>query len=195
MKLLLFCNTGFEMMEFAPFVDVFGWARNDYGYDVEVVTCGFTKQVTSTFGVTLMVDKTIEEIDADDYDALAIPGGFEDYDFYKEAYDSRFLDLISSFDAKGKYIASVCVGALPIGKSGVLRGRNATTYHLDHGKRQKQLAEFGVHVIPDERVVKDGNIITSFCPETAADVAFELLACLVGAEKMKIVAAAMGYER
>lgn len=53
MKLLLFCNTGFEMMEFAPFVDVFGWARNDYGDDVEVVTCGFTKQVTSTFGVML----------------------------------------------------------------------------------------------------------------------------------------------
>ena len=31
MKVLLFCCKGFETMEFAPFVDVMGWARNDYG--------------------------------------------------------------------------------------------------------------------------------------------------------------------
>ena len=30
MKVLLFCCKGFETMEFAPFVDVMGWARNDY---------------------------------------------------------------------------------------------------------------------------------------------------------------------
>ena len=55
------------------------------------------------------------------------------------------------------------------------------------------MASFGVHVIPDQRIVKDRNIITSFCPETAADVAFQLLSCLVGGEKAKVVAAAMGY--
>lgn len=39
MKVLLFCNKGFETMEFAPFVDVMGWATNDYHYDIEVITC------------------------------------------------------------------------------------------------------------------------------------------------------------
>lgn len=195
MKVLLFCNKGFETMEFAPFVDVFGWARNDFGYQVDVVTCGFTKNVTSTFGIPVTVDKIIDEICADDYDALAIPGGFENYGFYEDAYDARFLKLIAEFDRHGKYIASVCVGALPIGKSGVLTGRNATTYHLSGGNRQRQLAAFGVNVIPDQRIVKDRNIITSFCPETAADVAFALLTCLVGKEKANAVISAMGYER
>ena len=194
MKILLFCNKGFETMEFAPFVDVFGWARDEFHLDVHVDTCGFSKAVISTFGVPVVVDRIIDEIDIDEYDALAIPGGFEGYGFYEEAFDERFLDLIRSFDAKGKLIASICVGALPIGKSGVLKGRSGTTYHLSGGHRQKQLMEFGVHVIPDQRIVVDQNIITSFCPETAAGVAFELLASLVGREKAAEVAEAMGYD-
>ena len=193
MKILLFCNKGFETMEFAPFVDVFGWARNDFHYDTEVVTCGFSKVVTSTFGIPVTMDKTFDEIRADDYAALAIPGGFENHGFYEDAFDPRFLNLIAEFDRQGKYIASICVGALPIGKSGVLAGRSATTYHLSGGARQQQLAGFGVHVIPDQRIVQDRNIITSFCPETAADVAFRLLTCLVGKEKASTVIKAMGY--
>ena len=193
MKVLLFCNKGFETMEFAPFVDVFGWARSECHYDIDVVTCGFTKTVISTFGIPITVDKTIEEVCVDDYDALAVPGGFEEFGFYEEAFDERFLDLITQFNQQNKYIASICVGALPIGKSGVLAGRNATTYHLSGGARQRQLAAFGVNVIPDQRIVKDRNIITSFCPETAADVAFQLLIGLVGEEKARPVIEAMGY--
>lgn len=193
MKILLFCNKGFETMEFAPFVDVFGWAKNTFNYNVEVITCGFTKEVISTFGIPIIVDKTIDEIDISEYAALAIPGGFDHFGFYSEAFDERFLDIISEFDKQGKYIASICVGALPIGKSGVLKGRNATTYHLGGGYRQKQLEEFGVNVIPDQRIVIDKNIITSFCPETAAGVAFQLLSWLVGEEKANIVSKAMGY--
>ena len=193
MNILLFCCKGFENMEFAPFVDVMGWGRNDHGYDVNVTTCGFTKVVNSTFDIKINMDKTIDEISVSDYDALAIPGGFDEWNFYDEAYDDKFLELIREFDRQGKIIASICVGALPIGKSGVLKGRNATTYHLSGGYRQKELAKFGVNVIPDQRVVVDKNVITSFCPETAADVAFTLLEMLVGKEKAEVVSKAMGY--
>lgn len=193
MKILLFCNKGFETMEFSPFVDILGWARNDYSLDVEVVTCGFTKIVRSTFGIPVTVDRTFEELDVDEYEALAIPGGFEEYGFYEEAYDERFLGLIREFDRRHKTIASICVGALPIGKSGVLQDRKATTYHLKNGYRQKQLEEFGVQVMADQRIVVADNIITSFCPETAADVGFALLARLVGEEKAGVVRRAMGY--
>lgn len=43
MKTLLFLAKGVETMELSVFVDVLGWAKNDYGYDTEVVTCGFNK--------------------------------------------------------------------------------------------------------------------------------------------------------
>ena len=193
MKVLLFCCKGFETMEFAPFVDVMGWARNDYGLATEVITAGFSKTVVSTFGIPILVDKTYDEIDVSEYDALAIPGGFEEFGFYEDAYDERFLNLIQEFDRSHKSIASICVGALPIGASGILKGRKATTYHLGDGRRQKQLAEFGAEVITDQSVVIDENVITSFCPETASHVAIALLGMLVGSERAQIVAKAMGY--
>lgn len=192
MKVLLFCAKGFETMEFSAFIDVMGWAANDYHYPVCVDTCGFTKTVVSSFNVPVIMDKTIDEISADEYDALAVPGGFEEFGFYEEAYNEKFLELIREFDSQSKPIASVCVAALPIGKSGVLQNRKATTYHLNGAIRQKQLAGFGVNVV-NERVVIDNNIITTFCPETAPDSAFELLRKLVGDEKMLTVKHAMGF--
>ena len=193
MKVLVFLAKGFETMEFSVFVDVMGWARNDYGHDIGVVTCGFKKQVMSTFNIQVLVDKTIEEVCVDDYDALAIPGGFEEFGFYDEAYDSSFLNLIREFNSKEKIIASICVAALPVGKSGVLKNRKATTYHLKNGKRQRQLSEFDVNVV-NEPIVVDKNIITSYCPETAPHVAFKLLEMLTSKEQMDEVKLAMGFK-
>jgi protein deglycase len=101
-KVLVFLAKGFEIMEFSVFIDVLGWARNDYGHPLFVDTCGFTDRVVSTFNVTVIVDKTIGQISVDDYDALAIPGGFREFGFYEETYDERFLNLIREFNAKGK---------------------------------------------------------------------------------------------
>ncbi len=193
MKILLFCCKGFEMMEFAPFIDILGWARNDFGINIDVVTAGFTKTVSSAFGIPIVVDLTFDAIDIDAYDALAIPGGFEEYGFYEDAYRDSLLHLIRRFNEKRKYIASVCVGALPLGASGILCGRSATTYHLGGGRRQAQLAAFGVHVIPDQRIVVDDTVITSFCPETAPGVVFTLLGLMTDASKSQAVAEVMGY--
>lgn len=192
MKVLLLLAKGFETMEFSVFVDILGWARNDYGIDISVDTCGLKKTVVSTFNVPIIVDKMIDEISVNDYDALAIPGGFEEFGFYEEAYDDKFLEIIRQFDRQEKLIATICVAALAVGKSGVLSGRRGTTYHLQGGHRQKQLIEFGVDVI-HEPIVIDHNIITSYCPETAAGVAFELLKALTSEEQMKIVKEAMGF--
>jgi 4-methyl-5(b-hydroxyethyl)-thiazole monophosphate biosynthesis len=191
-NILVFLAKAFETMEFCAFIDVLGWARVDYGHNLFVDTCGFTEKVISTFNVPVIVDKTIGEINVDEYDALAIPGGFGEFGFYEEAYDGRFLELIKEFNAKGKIIASICSGAFPLGKSGVLKNRKATTYHLKNGYFQKKLKEFGVNVV-NEPIVVDGNIITSYCPETAPNVAFELLKMLTSEEEMTVIKKAMGF--
>lgn len=191
-KVLLFLAKAFETMEFSAFIDVLGWARVDYSHNLFVDTCGFTEKVISTFNVPVIVDKTINEINIDEYDALAIPGGFEEFGFYEEVYDERFLDLIREFNAKGKIIATVCSGAFPLGKSGILKNRRATTYHLREGHWQNKLKEFGVNVV-NEPIVVDGNIITSYCPETAPNVAFELLKMLTSEEDTAVIKRAMGF--
>lgn len=191
-KVLVFLAKGFEIMEFSVFIDILGWARVDCEHNLLVDTCGFAGKVISTFNVPVIVDKTIGEIKVDEYDALAIPGGFEEFGFYEEAYDELFLKLIREFDTKGKIIATVCSGALPLAKSGILKNRKATTYHLKDGHWQKKLKEFGVNVV-NEPIVVDGNIITSYCPATAPDVAFELLKMLTSEEEMTVVKKAMGF--
>ncbi len=191
-KVLVFLAKAFETMEFGVFIDVLGWARVDYGHNIFVDTCGFTEKVISTFNVTVIVDKTIGEINVDEYDALAIPGGFGEFGFYEEAYDERFLKLVREFDAKGKIIATICSGSFPVAKSGVLKNRKATTYHLKNGYYQNKLKEFEVNVV-NEPIVIDGNIITSYCPETAPNIAFELLKMLTSEEEMEVIKKAMGF--
>jgi len=191
-RVLVFLAKAFETMEFSVFIDILGWARVDYGHNLFVDTCGFTKKVVSTFNVTIIVDKTIQEINVDEYDALAIPGGFGEFGYYEEAYDERFLELIRKFNEKGKIIATVCSGAFPVGKSGVLKNRKATTYHLKDGYFQKKLEEFGVNVV-NQPIVIDDNIITSYCPQTAPNVAFELLKMLTSEEETAIIKKVMGF--
>ena len=192
MNVLLLLAKGFETMEASVFIDVMGWARIDHGYDVQVVTCGFQKTVVSAFGVPVTVDMLLKDVCVEDYDALAIPGGFAEYGFYEEAFTKETADLIRRFHQQGKWIASVCVGALPIAYSGILKGKKATTYHLNGGLRQKQLAEYGVDVV-NQPVVNTERIITSYCPQTAPEVAFVLLEGLIGREGMLVVKTAMGF--
>jgi len=202
-KVLLLALSGFELLEFSAFADVLGWAKLEGGLDIEYETAGFSREVRSTFGVPITVDRVLWRrgagvcspisVCAEDYDALAIPGGFEEYGYYEEAYRQDTAGLIRAFHKAGKPIASICVGALVLAHSGILEGRKATTYALSGGHRQKQLAEFGAEVQADEQIVVDGNLITSCGPSTAAGVAFRLLEMMTDRESTERVRKLMGY--
>lgn len=65
----------------------------------------------------------IDEICVDDYDALAIPGGFQEYGFRDEAFHEKTTKLIYDFNNQEKPIATVCVAAFAIAQSGILKGK------------------------------------------------------------------------
>jgi protein deglycase len=192
-RVLLLLAEGFETYEASVFIDVIGWNLSEGDGSTQLFSCGFQKEVKTSFGQTFIPDYLIGEIDVDTFDALAIPGGFEKYNFYREAYDEKFLQLIREFNAKGKIIASICVAALPVGKSVVLSGRKGTTYSMLGGVRQKQLIEFGVEVV-NQPIVVDGNIITSWNPSTAIDVALLLLELLTSKTNAIYIRKIMGFE-
>lgn len=87
-------------------------------------------------------------------------------------------------------IASVCVGALPLGKSGILKDKKGTTYHSD--VRRDALKSFGVQMI-NQPIVVDDNVITSWNPSTAMDVAFLLLEKLTSKMNADHVRQLMGF--
>jgi 4-methyl-5(b-hydroxyethyl)-thiazole monophosphate biosynthesis len=185
-KVLLFLAQGFEEYEASVFTDVIGWSRVFGTEPVDLITTGLRPEIKCTWNFVVQPEIVFEKINVQDFDALAIPGGFEKAGYYDDAYDERFLNLIREFDRQGKIIASVCVAALPVGKSGVLRNRNATTYDLLDGIRRTQLSDFGA-IILDRRIVVDHNIITSTGPSTGLDVAFKLLEMLTDSRNVEKV--------
>ena len=189
--LLLLLN-GVESYEFGALYDVLGWSGALGTEEVTVVTAGLHSPVVGTFGWQILPDILVREVEVDAFDALAIPGGFEDYGFYEDAYADPVTDLIRRFDARQKPIAAICVAALSLGKSGILRGRPATTYHAPGSPRRRQLAEFGA-VVQDRAMVTDGNVTTCTAPAPAIDVAFWLLARLSGQENADHIRHLMGF--
>lgn len=189
-KVILLLAEGFEVYEASVFIDVMGWNLVEGDNSTELFTCGLRKEIKSSFNQRFVVDYLIDEIDIDSFDALAVPGGFDVYGFYSDAYNDKFLDLIRAFKKERKFIASICVGALPLGKSGVLSGKKGTTYNRDI--RRAALQGFGVDVI-NQPIVIDDQIITSWNPSTAIDVALLLLAHLTTRENADKVRQLMGF--
>ncbi len=189
-KILLLLAKGFETYEASVFIDVIGWNYTDGDRSTKLYSCGLTKEVASTFDQKFVADHLHSEINVNDFDALAIPGGFEEYGFYEDAYSDSFINIIRDFNSQNKWIASICVGALPLGMSGILAGKKATTYNSQ--VRRNALKEFEA-VIVNQPVVIDGNIITSWNPATAIDVAFLLLEKLSNKDNANYIRQAMGF--
>ena len=191
-KVLLLLADGFETLEASVFIDVIGWNLVDGDGTTQLFSCGLRREVKSSFNQRVVVDYLIDEINTEEFDALAIPGGFEEFGYYKDAYSDEFLKLIRMFNAQSKIIAAVCVGALPIARSGVLMNRRATTYNK-RGIRQEELGSYQVNVI-NEPIVTDCNVITSWNPATAPEVAFLLLERLTSKDQCNFIREIMGFK-
>ncbi|MGJ0703456.1 DJ-1/PfpI family protein [Enterococcus avium] len=192
-KVLLLLANGFESYEASVFTDVFGWNLYEGDQNTELVSVGLHPVLSCTWGYSCIPMKQIEEVDLNNFDALAIPGGFEQANFYEDAFSEDFLSIIQHFDQANKPIAAICVAGLAVAKSGVLTDRFGTTYRFKNNPRQDQMKEYGVLVQSNERIVEDRNIITSSSPETALDVAFRLLELLTNEENTAEVKRRMGF--
>jgi 4-methyl-5(b-hydroxyethyl)-thiazole monophosphate biosynthesis len=192
-RVLILLANGFEAFEASAFTDVLGWASVFGSEPIEVVTAGLRPRLKCTFAFEVIPMIQLSEVKVRDFDAVAIPGGFEKAGFYEDAYSPKFLEVIRRFAEAGKPVASICVGALPLARSGILKGRRATTYHLLKGKRRRELRARGA-VVVDAPLVRDGNIITSTSPATAIDVAFALLEVLTSRDNVVKVRRWMGFD-
>lgn len=105
---------------------------------------------------------------------LVIPGGSGISDLLNDVETVEFVKEICTHSSI-RYITSVCTGALLLGASGVLVGKNATT----HWQYLDMLKAF--HAIPAKsRIVRDGNIITGGGVTAGIDFALELASLLFG---------------
>jgi len=195
-KILLFLAQGFEDLEAVATLDVFGWTQyRQHLRKVSVTTAGFHKEVKSRFGITISPDLLYPEINPQDYQALVLPGGFHSHGF-NEAYDARIHELALKIHENGGYIATMCVGILPIADAGLLTGKKATTYpHSRYHDNIGRLREAGAKVVNDRHVVMDDRIISCDGPASSLEVIFLLMECLLGRDTTKEVRRYMIYDQ
>jgi len=106
------------------------------------------------------------------YDGIVIIGGPGVYVRVIGEVRDPGLDVLEQlcreFDKRGKLIAAICAAPGVLARAGVLEGRKATCY--PDSRLISLLKESGAKYV-SERVVRDGNVITSVGPETADDFA------------------------
>jgi 4-methyl-5(b-hydroxyethyl)-thiazole monophosphate biosynthesis len=189
-KILLLLANGFEILEASAFIDVMGWNLAEGDNSTKLYSCGLRKELNSSFNQKFVVNYLVNEVDIDSFNTLVIPGGFKNYGYYEDAYNIEFLKIIREFRSQNKIIASVCVGALPLAKSGILKNKNATTYNQTE---YRQILKNNGVVVSNEQIVIDDNLITSNGPSTAVEVAFILLKRLTSKENTLQVRKLMGF--
>lgn len=103
------------------------------------------------------VDLTIDNVNADDFSALLIPGGLKSPDTLRS--DDRVQKFVRRFFAEGKPVAAICHGPWLLIDAGVLEGRKVTSYH----SIKQDLINAGARWT-DEPVVTDQGLVTSRTP-------------------------------
>lgn len=109
-------------------------------------------------GKTIRPDLTVEQANADDFDAILLPGGVRNPDQLRT--NAKAIQLIKDFAAQGKPVAAICHGPWLLVEADLLRGRTATSWP----SIRTDLRNAGARVV-DEPVVVDRNIITSRKPD------------------------------
>ncbi len=126
--------------------------------EVDVTLAGLTDDpVTGKKGHgPVPVDTTVDDVDASDFDALVVPGGYAPD---KLRQSPAVLSLVEKFDADGKPIAFIChAGWVPV-SAGIVKGRRVTSV----GAIQDDMVNAGADWV-DEECVVDGNLISARTP-------------------------------
>ena len=125
-------------------------------------------------------DCTLDEIRAEDFDLLVLPGGQPGTTNLRQ--DPRVRQIITAMQTRHCLLAAICAAPTVLGDAGVLVGRTVTGHPSVHAELAAQAGQ--VCVAP---VVVDGQIITSKSAGTAMVFAFKLVELLCGLAQVATV--------
>ncbi len=141
------------------------------GAEIHLVTPGDALAPVPS-DLTLAIEPTITLADCPrDLDLVFVPGGTAGtLDAARNPDVLRFLR-----EAQTEYMTSVCTGSVILGAAGLLRGKKAT----GHWVIRDDLERFGAEPV-NQRVVRDGNVITGAGVSAGLDFALEVVAAMRG---------------
>ncbi len=183
-SVLLPLAEGFEELEAVALIDVMRRGG------VEVIVAYLESNATTNLvkganGITVQADISIKDVSSDEFDMIVLPGGWGGT--YALADDENVQRLLKEFQSKDKVIGAICAAPFALKRADVLTHKY-TCYpgakdEIDHpGYRE------------DQKVVIDGNVMTSRGPGTAVCFGLEIVKRLVGEESFQVVKEGMLLE-
>jgi protease I len=156
-KVAILTENGFEEVELTSPKK----ALEDAGAEVEIVSPQKGKVKAwdkDHWSIELNVDRQLDDVKTDDYDALMLPGGVLNPDQLR--MNSKAVEFAQQFLESGKPVAAICHGPQLLIETGLLDGRNMTSYP----SLQTDIRNAGALWV-DEEVVTDNGLVTSRSPK------------------------------
>ena len=175
-KVLCLLVSGLEEIETVAPVDLLRRA----GVEVTLATLNGNQVVMGRSNISLQADAGLSAVDIKQFDLLLLPGG---PGVKVLRADGRPAQLARDFAQAGKVVAAICAAPLVLADAGLLTGRKFTA----HFSTQAELPQ-ALHA---EKVVQDGNIVTSRGAGTAIEFGLALVGRLCGEAAAQGVAKAI----
>ena len=156
---------GFEEGETLTIVDILRRAQ------IQCDMVGFEKVVKGGHDIEVQCDQVLNE-DIIDYDMVVLPGGYGGADAMRSR--DQVIDILHQMNNQGKYICAMCAAPIVLEKAGLLKDKKYTAY-MGYDQKIHQ----GTYL--EDKVVIDGNLVTSRGPATAYAFAYKLVELLGGA--------------
>lgn len=169
---------GVQLLDVAGPLEVFRTAAEIVpgAYTIDLVA---NRPVTTSSGLPLATGP----LPVGDLDTLVVAGGPGTRQALR---DERLVAWLTGQTTRARRVASVCSGALLLGSTGVLDGRNATTHWVTTGALAQLYPKVSVRA--DRVYVRDGNVWTSAGVTTGLDLALALVEEDLGQEVALTVA-------
>lgn len=173
---LVILAEGFEELEATAPIDVLRRA----GAEVVVASLVDGIHVTGRGRMTVHADTTLTAVESRDFDCVFLPGGPGTKNLRA---DPRVRAQVQKQNAAGRWVAAICAAPTVLQDAGILAGHRYTA----HFSVSTELPD----LLANERVVIDGNIMTSRGAGTALEFGLLLVEKLFSAEKSREVAASI----
>ena len=127
-------------------------------------------RIKGKHGYEVQVDKTLKEVNPDEYDILVLPGGKAPETVRKE---EKAIEIARHFFKRNKPVSAICHGPQTLISAGLMKGKHATCY-----KSVAQEMKDAGALYEDREVVIDGNLVTSRQPSDLPEFMRETLKML-----------------
>ncbi|RUM90200.1 MAG: DJ-1 family protein [Thermodesulfatator sp.] len=164
---------GYEELEAVAVVDILRRG----GVDIKIAAAGMSP-VPSARDVKIEPDITLDQARTSVFDLIVLPGGIDSTETL--ASDKTVVAMLENQLDNGRLVGAICAAPTVLDRHGLSKGKVICCHPVCRDAvRQSTLSE--------ERVIEDGQIITSQGPGTALEFAFRLLERLEGKDKAEEV--------